>query len=117
VLPQIRANHLEEFMQLANANGLRHTLLVRAAGVVYFAIMTDNNDEASLDTLKKTAASIVSAARHQKGYAKLLHAPTALKNAVTTLTTGGLTKDMEKRVKQAFDPQNIFVPGRMVGGV
>jgi len=48
---------------------------------------------------------------------KVLHAPAAVKRTLSASILAGLNLEMEMRVKSAFDPQNIFAPGRIVGAV
>jgi hypothetical protein len=48
---------------------------------------------------------------------KLLHATAAVKRTLSASIRTGLNLDMDMRVKGACDPQNIFAPGRIVGGV
>jgi glycolate oxidase FAD binding subunit len=117
MLPRTGTNDLKELAQLAAANSLRHALLVRSAGVIYLALLAENDDGAALDALKKSASGVFSVALNNGGHAQLLHAPADVKQYLASANPNNLNMDLEKRIKRAFDPQNIFAPGRIVGGV
>jgi glycolate oxidase FAD binding subunit len=46
-----------------------------------------------------------------------LHAPLGLKQQVSVWGTTPGDFAMMKKVKQAFDPDGIFAPGRFIGGL
>ncbi|HEY1483896.1 MAG TPA: FAD-linked oxidase C-terminal domain-containing protein, partial [Candidatus Acidoferrum sp.] len=116
-VPHIAATTLEELCHLANVQSLRHAVLVRAAAVTYLALMTESTDDTALHTLQTASANIIAAVHHEKGQVKALHVPASLKANLSASIRAGLNFEMEMRVKNAFDPQNIFAPGRIVGGV
>jgi glycolate oxidase FAD binding subunit len=115
VVPTALANDLAEFARIAQTNSLQHALLVRAEGVLYLALMASNSDEAALAALRNAVRDIFLAAREKKGHAKLLHAPVTITAFAAEPAPHGLALSVEKRVRQAFDPHNIFAPGRIVG--
>ena len=117
VVPEVTAEILEELSQLAESVSLRAALLVRAAGVVYFAVFAKSEDDAAIARLAKTVAGVRSIAHARKGHATLLHAPLAIKANATAMAPGELDMTLQQRVKQAFDPSGVFVPGRVVGGL
>jgi FAD/FMN-containing dehydrogenase len=47
----------------------------------------------------------------------MLHAPLWLKGLINVWGAKRPDFQLMQRVKQAFDPQNIFAPGRFVGGI
>jgi FAD/FMN-containing dehydrogenase len=116
-MPHVNAATLKDLCELAGSQSLRHAVLVRAAAVSYLAIMTESTDDATLHSLQTASAKIVSAVHHEKGQVKLLHATAAVKRTLSASIRTGLNLDMDMRVKGACDPQNIFAPGRIVGGV
>lgn len=95
---------------------LRGSLLFRSAGVVYFALMAENENEETLAAVESAASEVFSFVEARGGHGVLLHSPVVLK---TRRNVWGRIADtrMMRRVKQAFDPHNIFAPGRFVGDI
>jgi glycolate oxidase FAD binding subunit len=116
-MPELSAQIPEELFRLAESVSLDAALLVRAAGVLYFAVFEESEDDAALAALTKIAAGVTSLARARKGHATLLHAPLAVKAKAAQMLSGEIDLAMQQRVKQAFDPSGVFVPGREVGGI
>ena len=116
-VPEVTAKVLEQLSQLAESASLQAALLVRAAGVVYFTVFEESEDEAAIAALVKIVDGVNSVARAGKGYATLLHAPLAIKRAAAETNTGEMDVASQQRVKQAFDPSGVFAPGRVVGGL
>ena len=98
-------------------DSLRRALIVRAASVVYLSLMSDSEDEEAIVAFEKAAKDIFAFATARQGHATVLHAPLALKQRLNTW--GPVRRDLAlmKKVKQAFDPDNIFAPGRYAGGL
>jgi glycolate oxidase FAD binding subunit len=114
-LASLRVTDLVEFAHLAHANSLRHALLVRAAGIVYFALMAEGLDDTAISSLLKATAAVFHAVQNRKGHFKILHGPRILREALVGKISNEIDLSMENRVRQAFDPHNIFAPGRTVG--
>jgi glycolate oxidase FAD binding subunit len=115
--PHVSAATLKDLCELAGSQSLRHASLIRAAAVTYLAIMTESTDDAALHCLETASANIVAAVHREKGQVKVLHAPAAMKRTLSASIRSGLNLELEMRVKMAFDPQNIFAPGRIVGAI
>ncbi len=115
-LPEVKAATLSALSQIAGGSALRTAALLRAANIVYFTVLTESDDEARAARLAKTVSAVRSIANTAGGHATLLHAPLAVKRMA-----GGKMSKMEvalqRRVKQAFDPSDVFAPGRIVGGI
>jgi len=116
-LPDVRAKTLEELMQVTQATGKRAGLLVRAANIVYFAVFVESEDAAASGDLAKIANDTRSIARVVGGAVTLLHAPLEVRTRVAETATARVDLNLQRRVKQAFDPSGVFVPGRVVGGL
>jgi glycolate oxidase FAD binding subunit len=116
-LPEVTAEILEELSQLAESVSLRAALLVRAAGVLYFAVFAESVEEAAVAPLLKIVAGVTSVARARQGHATLLHAPLGTKSKAAGMRAGEFDATFQQRVKQAFDPSGVFAPGRVVGGI
>ena len=95
----------------------RAAFALRACGVAYLALLADGEDAPANATLEREVIRIFSRVEDKRGSATLLHAPPLLKDRAGVW--GGKRADLQmmQRVKQAFDPKNIFGPGRFVGGI
>lgn len=116
-LPRIGPENLAEIAAMAPEPLGGALLLLRAAGVIYFALLGESEEEKTLAAMEETAARIFSFAGTQQGHASLLHAPIALKQRVGVWGAKQSDFALMQKVKQAFDPGNIFSPGRYVGGL
>ena len=117
ILPEVTKSTLEELCQLAESESLRAALLIRAAGVAYFAAFSESEDERAIAQLTRIVTGVTLASRAPKGQATLLHAPFAVKKNVTGVNPADMDMILQQRVKNAFDPAGVFVPGRVVGGL
>jgi glycolate oxidase FAD binding subunit len=115
-LPVVRLETLAAVAQLAESAKLRWALLVRAAGVVYFAVFSESEDDLELEPLKKIVNGVRSIAQAENGCCTLLHAPAKIKSKPTASNLIGDAL-LHQRVKRAFDPSGVFAPGRIVGGI
>ena len=61
-------------------------------------------------------ASLKYAASHD-GQASILFCPAEVKRIVNVWGSARKDAELMRRVKTAFDPQNIFAPGRFVAGI
>jgi FAD/FMN-containing dehydrogenase len=91
--------------------------LLRARGVVYFLAQEESEEPAALDRLQTVATGVVRTVEEQQGHTTLLHAPLALKSHPNIFTNADGNIALMRRVKQAFDPQGLFAPGRFWGGM
>ncbi len=116
-LPQSKPGDLADLLCVAQESALRGALLVRAAAIIYFVLLAENEDESALRALENAATRVFSHAAAGQGHATLLHAPSKLKSRVSVWGPKRADLGMMQRVKHAFDPHNIFAPGRFVGGI
>jgi glycolate oxidase FAD binding subunit len=105
-----------ELISAAESLGLRSALLVRAAGIIYFALLSEK-EEAMLAPAPKIDALVVPLAQKHGGHATLLHAPISAKLKITEARPRRADAVLQSRVKKVFDPSDAFVPGRVVGGI
>jgi len=117
VLPEVKSVLLDGLLRLAESATLRAALLVRAAGIVYFAVLAEAEDESAMESLQKVVAGARTLAEAENGIATLLHAPLGVKQSTARMKTARMESTLQQRVKQAFDPSNVFAPGRVVGGI
>jgi glycolate oxidase FAD binding subunit len=134
VLPSHHAALFTNLQQIAARAALPHALVARAGGTIYFALLPASVNEDTTALLSQSSVQIFDLAFAAGGPASLLFAPRALKerislrnkqlvapassrlpaNSRTELVPGSAQM---RRLKSAFDPQNIFAPGRFAGGI
>jgi len=131
VLPSRHAALLARLRQIADKNALPHALAARADGTVYFALLPASTDQTNAGRVAFAAIHVRNAvcdprdkANPCRGHASLLFAPRDWKRTVSPVHGGeGLAidlwgppprnLDLMRRLKSAFDSQNIFAPGRL----
>jgi glycolate oxidase FAD binding subunit len=108
----------ESIAALCESEGtLRKGLLVRAGGLAYFSVMGDSEDEETIVAFETMAKDIFALAAEKQGQATLLHAPLGLKKRLSVWGPVHGDFSLMKKVKQAFDPDGIFAPGRYFGSL
>ena len=105
---------LQRLRTVADQASLAHAVLARACGVLYFALLPDSDDPASFQHLAEAASRIFSLCASVDASATLPWCPTALKRTVNILGPPRPDFALMRRLKSAFDPQNIFAPGRLL---
>jgi FAD/FMN-containing dehydrogenase len=116
-LPEVTPEVVKGLSQLTEHGSAAPVLLVRPANIVYFAAFADSEDEQAIAKLAKIATDVIALARSRKGQAALLHAPPTIKTNAVAMQSPAKDVSLQQRVKQAFDPAGVFVPGRVVGGI
>ena len=117
VLPRFSPADAPEFLQLSNQTPTRAAFLLRAGGVAYLALLGESESETAKETLQRAVSQLFSCANEKNGSATLLHAPDWLKAQVNVWGATRADFPLMQRVKRSLDPQNIFAPGRFVGGL
>ena len=113
-LPTRLAALLDRLLTVAQQASLAHATLARACGVLYFALLPNSEDLASLPRLTDAASRIFSLCASENASASLPWCPSALKRTVNIWGPPRPDFALMRRLKSAFDPQNIFAPGRLV---
>jgi glycolate oxidase FAD binding subunit len=114
VLPSYHATLFANLQQIADRAGLPHALVARAGGTIYFAILSSHANEDPVANLAQVAAQIFKSISAVSGDATLLFSPPALKALFNFATPTRPDVDLMRRLKSAFDPQNILAPGRFL---
>ena len=130
VLPSHHAALFASLPQITDRNALPHALAARADGTIYFALLPASSEQMNAGRVASAAIQIRNAvcdprdrANPRRGHASLLFAPADWKRVVTVPDGGEgfaidlwgrppLNLPLMHRLKSAFDPQNIFAPGR-----
>lgn len=117
VLPHFAARDAMGFLRPAQGALVRRAFALRACSVAHLALLADAEDQATLDGLSRAATDVFSSVAGKGGCATLLHAPLAVKQRTGVWGIKPPEFSLMQRAKAAFDPQNIFAPGRFVGGL
>jgi FAD/FMN-containing dehydrogenase len=94
---------------------LRSAMLLRSCGIVYFAILA-GSDEEIVEPAQALDSLAVSLAQSLGGHSSVLHAPLKAKLKIVEGRREA-PQQLRQRVKKAFDPSGLFVPGRVVGEI
>jgi glycolate oxidase FAD binding subunit len=117
VLPQFAASDTAELLNVSRQLPLRSSFVLRAFGVAYLTLLAESEEAQSNSSLERGVSELFSRVEAKTGSATLLHAAARLKARVKVWGTKRADFPLMQRVKQAFDPHNIFAPGRFVGGI
>ena len=117
VLPQFAARGAMEFQLGAKQSPVRSAFVLRACNVAYMALLAETGDASTNAVLERSVSELFTRVEAKKGGATLLHAPPWLKDRINVWGAKRRDFPLMQRVKQAFDPHNIFAPGRFVGGI
>jgi glycolate oxidase FAD binding subunit len=98
---------------ISERSALPHSLMARACGVAYFALLPKAHDADSLHRLAQTASDIFQLCVREGASSTIPWRPVALKRAINIWGPALPDANLMRRLKSAFDPQNIFAPGRI----
>jgi len=113
-LPAQMAKVVPRLQSIAVNSALSFATLARGTGVVYFALLPA---ERKTPALVRCVEEILSVAPRDNCRATIPWCPLELKREINVWGVPGEDFPLMQRVKQAFDPHNIFAPGRFVGGL
>ncbi len=116
-LPGVDRPILSTLEQVARSASLRSATFLRAGNVLYFLVLAEHEQLSFIDALSNVAESIFSAVANIHGCATLLYAPQTLKQRINVWGPNRPDFPLMQRIKRAFDPRNVFSPGRFVGGL
>ena len=113
-LPSQHSTLFSKLREIAESASLPHAFVARAGGTIYFALLPPSANEDTLPRLSTSVAKIFDFVSASGGRASLLFAPSEIKR--TTSVWGPPCPDLAlmRRLKTAFDPQNILAPGRSI---
>ncbi|MHB8755390.1 MAG: FAD-binding oxidoreductase [Candidatus Acidiferrales bacterium] len=113
-LPAQMGEVSQKLRSIAVKSGLSFAVVARGAGVSYFALLPTERDAPAI---AQCASEMFSAAAKSNQRATIPWCPPQLKREINIWGAPGEDFSLMQRVKQAFDPHNIFAPGRFVGGL
>jgi glycolate oxidase FAD binding subunit len=111
---------LAKLSAIADQAALPQSLIARGCGVVYFALLPPVDDSDCLRRLAEAASAIFLLCAREGASATIPWCPTELKRSINiwghpfTLSLEGRPDlALMRRLKSAFDPQNILAPDRL----
>jgi glycolate oxidase FAD binding subunit len=99
--------------ELAARFCLSSTIFGNASGPLYFSVHPDTPGEQTIQVLAQLAAEVFEYAASQQGDASIPFCPAELKRVLNVWGPPRKDERIMRRVKTAFDPGNIFSPGRL----
>ena len=115
-LPVIPADILR-LRAIAENRSIPCTFAANAAGPLYFVLQPPTADEDTLTAIADIAAEVFEYGAAHGGQSSILFCPTELKRRINVWGSAAKDSQLMRRVKTAFDPQNIFAPGRFVADI
>jgi FAD/FMN-containing dehydrogenase len=130
-LPVRLTGLLRHLRTLADQASLPHAILARACGVLYFAVLPPADPVPSLQHLAEVASAVFSLSSAENACASLSWCPAELKRQIniwgpdfvapassrhlssSRSAVARTDVSLMRRLKSAFDPQNILAPGRL----
>jgi glycolate oxidase FAD binding subunit len=117
VLPSAMPALLRETLVVSQRHEIEPAILVRAAGIVYAALLPAAGDSGSTARLAAACRELMQASIAAGARPKIEWCPVAVKREVNVLPTPGSDQALVEKLKRVFDPQGILAPGRFVGGL
>lgn len=114
LLPNRMPALLQRLQVIADQATFLCAVLARACGVLYFALLPPSNDSSSIPQLAKAASAIFTLCAAEDASVTLPWCPTALKRSINIWGPSRHDFALMHRLKSAFDPENLFSPGRFV---
>jgi len=114
-LPTAMAGLVVPLREIALRSQLASCAVVRAGGMVYFAVWPEAGSEG--DSLRRACEEIFAAAEGAAARAVIELCPAELKREVNVWGAARDDFELMQRMKKVFDPGEIFAPGRFVGGI
>jgi glycolate oxidase FAD binding subunit len=116
-LPTKLPSLIEQLTATADQFSVAHATMARASGVLYFALLPQSGDESTIPTLHAAANQSFILCAQQSANATILFCPTKLKSLLNIWGPTQSNPTLTRALKSAFDPHNIFAPGRFAGGI
>jgi len=92
-------------------------IFANSSGPLYFALQPNDLGAKTIGAVTQIASRVFEYAASKDGQASILFCPRELKEQVNVWGNPGSDAHLMRRVKNAFDPQNIFAPGRFVTAI
>lgn len=108
---------LRQVQAVSAQHEIEVAILVRAAGIVYVALLPSGADERSTMRLPEACRDLMQASLSVGARPMIEWCSTELKRDVNVWPPPGNDQALAERLKRLFDPQTILAPGRFLGGL
>jgi glycolate oxidase FAD binding subunit len=115
ILPSAIPELLRQTQAVSARHEIEAAILVRAAGIVYVALLPVNDDARSTERLPAACRELMQASLSAGARPMIEWCPTALKRAVNIWPPPGNDQALAEKLKTLFDPQGTLAPGRFLG--
>jgi glycolate oxidase FAD binding subunit len=116
VLPTLPAD-VSDLSTLAARFSIPCCIFASSSGPLYFALQPDHLGDKTIGSMGHIASGVFEYTATHNGSASILLCPTVLKGIVNVWGATRNDAALMRRVKNTFDPENIFAPGRFVAGI
>ncbi|HEY2351860.1 MAG TPA: FAD-binding oxidoreductase [Candidatus Acidoferrum sp.] len=103
--------------ELAERLSIPCVIFASASGPLYFAAQPPVLDGNAIGAMAQLASGVFEYATAHRGQASILFCPAELKRVVNVWGPERKDGELMRRVKKAFDPENVFAPGRFLAGI
>jgi glycolate oxidase FAD binding subunit len=117
VLPGAMRNLIAEATAVGERHQLEPATLVRAAGIVYAALLPPAGDANETARLADACRELMQASVAVGARPMIEWCPVAVKREVNIWPPPGNDQPLAEKLKRLFDPQGILAPGRFLGGL
>lgn len=117
VVPTRMKEALEAAAQAAGANQLSWAAMVRALGVIYFALLPADCSDAARLAVSAATNQILAAGVALGANATIPWCPSEWKSSLKVWGPERSDFAQMQKVKRVFDPHGVLSPGRFVGGL
>jgi len=117
VLPGAMPGLLAETLAVSERHQLEPAILVRAAGIVYAALLSPVGDRGATARLAAACRELMQASLVAGARPMIEWCPVTVKRDVNIWPPPGNDQALAEKLKRLFDPQGILAPGRFLGGL
>lgn len=117
ILPSQHSTLFSKLREIAEGSSLPHAFVARAGGITCFALLPASAKKDTAARLMQSISQIFELISASGGRVSLLFAPSEIKRTISVWGPPSPDFPLMRRLKTAFDPQNIFAPGRFAGGI
>lgn len=117
ILPSAMSALLRETLAVNKRHQLETAILVRAAGVVYAALLPAADDVGGTARLAAACRELMQVSIGAGARPMIERCPVAVKREVNIWPAPGSDQALAEKLKRVFDPQDILAPGRFLGGL
>jgi glycolate oxidase FAD binding subunit len=117
ILPGAMPGLLRETLAVSEQHQLEPAILVRAAGVVYAALLPPAGDAGGTARLAAACRELMQVSLGAGARPMIEWCPVAVKRDVNIWPPPSNDQALAEKLKRVFDPQGILAPGRFLGGL